>query len=98
MKFAEKVYSVVKKIPKGKVVTYKAIAQAIGKPRAARAVGKVLNRNPFLPKVPCHRVVRSDGDVGGYARGIQKKIALLRKEGVRIKDGKINLRLFGYRL
>jgi O-6-methylguanine DNA methyltransferase len=73
---------VLKTIPAGRVATYADIAAAIGNPRAARAVGNVLNRNPNAPQVPCHRVVRGDGSIGGYAFGPNKKIALLQKEGV----------------
>ena len=79
-KFQEKVYRVVKKIPRGKVLTYKEVAEKIGRPRAFRAVGRVLSKNKD-PKVPCHRVIRSDGKVGGYREGAEKKKALLKKEG-----------------
>ena len=77
--FREKVLAVVKKIPKGKVLTYSEVARKAGRPRAWRAVGNILakNRNP---KVPCHRVIRSDGKTGGYNRGERKKISLLKKE------------------
>ncbi len=85
--FQKKVYKIVKKIPKGKVTTYKAIAKKLNS--SPRAVGKALNKNPFLIKIPCHRVVNSNGKVGGYKEGINKKISLLRKEGVEIKNGKI---------
>jgi len=88
--FQEKVYRVVKRIPKGRVTTYRDVARAIGSPRAARAVGNALNKNPYAPMVPCHRVVRSDGSVGGFASGANKKEAMLRKEGVLIKNHKIN--------
>lgn len=63
-------------------MTYAEVAQAIGKPRAARAVGNALNKNPFAPRVPCHRVIRSDGTLGGFASGTAAKRALLRREGV----------------
>lgn len=90
--FARSVYIETAKIPKGKVSTYSEIAEAIGQPGAARAVGNALNKNPFAPDVPCHRVVRSDGRIGGYAGGTDKKIGLLKKEGVQISsDGKIRL-------
>lgn len=80
--FAAKVYAVVAKIPKGSVMTYAEVARRIGNPHAVRAVGNALNRNPYpKDKVPCHRVVRSDGTVGGYAWGTPKKRALLRREG-----------------
>lgn len=81
--FTEKVRAVVRKIPKGKTMTYKEVAMRAGNPGAARAVGAIMRTN-FDPTIPCHRVVRSDGGLGGYNRGgIQKKKALLAKEGVR---------------
>ena len=79
--FTEKVYDVVAKIPKGSVMTYAEVARRAGNPRAYRAVGNIMNKNPDTTRVPCHRVVRSDGTPGGYARGAPKKIALLRREG-----------------
>jgi O-6-methylguanine DNA methyltransferase len=86
--FQEKIYQVVKKIPKGKVLTYKEVAKLAKKPRAWRVVGNILNKNKN-PKIPCHRVVRSDGKIGGYNLGRKKKISLLKKEGIKIKKGKI---------
>lgn len=91
--FEQKVYQTTKKIPRGRVSTYAAIARAIGKPRAVRAVGNALNKNPFKD-VSCHRVVRSDGLVGGYARGTNAKIKRLRQEGVEIKDKKVGAEYF----
>jgi len=79
--FQKQVYEAVKKIPKGKTMTYAEVAELIGKPRAARAVGNALNKNPFAPEVPCHRVIRSDGAIGGFAWGGNKKIQLLKSEG-----------------
>lgn len=78
--FAQKVYSVVTKIPRGKTATYSQVAKAAGRPGAYRAVGNILNKN-MDTKVPCHRVIRSDGKTGGYRDGIKKKIELLKKEG-----------------
>lgn len=78
--FKEKVYNIVKKIPKGKVLTYKEIAEKIGNPKSYRAVGNVLNRNNDK-SIPCHRVIRSDGKIGGYNRGILIKKQMLKKEG-----------------
>jgi O-6-methylguanine DNA methyltransferase len=72
---------VVARIPKGKTMTYAQVAAAIGNPKAVRAVGNALNKNPFAPDVPCHRVIRSDGSIGGFASGTAKKVALLRREG-----------------
>lgn len=80
-KFQEKIYNVVKRIPKGKVLTYKEVARLAGRPKAYRAVGNALNKNPFAPAVPCHRVIRSDGRIGGYAQGTKTKTKILRKEG-----------------
>ena len=77
--FKEKVFEVVKKIPGGEVVSYKEVAQRAGRPRAWRAVGNILSKNKN-PELPCHRVIRSDGKIGGYNRGLKKKRALLRKE------------------
>jgi methylated-DNA-[protein]-cysteine S-methyltransferase len=87
--FQTRVYEATSRIPRGRVATYAQIARTIGKPSASRAVGNALNKNPFAPKVPCHRVVRSDLSVGGFAQGSKKKILLLKKEGVRINSGKI---------
>gem|GEM_PF-670343 len=87
-KFREKVYKIVKQIPSGKVLTYKVIAKLAGSPRAWRAVGNVLNKN--LDKtIPCHRVIRSNGKIGGYRKGTKKKIALLKKEGIIIEKSEI---------
>jgi O-6-methylguanine DNA methyltransferase len=71
------------------VISYKDIAEIIGCPRACRAVGNALHKNPWAPQVPCHRVVKSDGSIGGYAGGVKQKIALLKKEGIRIIKNKI---------
>lgn len=79
--FTERVYDVVRKIPKGKTMTYGEVAKAMGAPGAARAVGNALNKNRDLKNIPCHRVIRSDGSTGGYAFGAKKKIAILKKEG-----------------
>ncbi len=77
--FRDKVFEIVKKIPKGKTLTYKAVAEKAGSPKACRAVGNVLHTN-YDPAIPCHRVVRSDGNPGGWNRGKQKKAELLKKE------------------
>jgi O-6-methylguanine DNA methyltransferase len=78
--FREKVYEAVSKIPRGEVRTYKDIAGVIGAPRAWRAVGNALNKNPYIGRVPCHRVIRSDGSIGGFAKGIRAKYCLLSQE------------------
>ncbi len=80
MTFKEKVLNVVKKIPKGKVLTYKEVASRAGSPNASRAVGSILKQN-YDPKIPCHRVIRSDGIIGEYNRGRTNKIKLLKQEG-----------------
>ncbi len=87
--FNERVQQLLKKIPHGKLTTYKQLAIALGNPKAARAVGNACRRNPYPGKVPCHRVVKSSGEIGGYAKGRAKKIALLRSEGIIIKKGKV---------
>lgn len=80
--FKEKVYQEVKRIPKGKTATYKEVAVLAGRPLAWRAVGNILNKN-FDKKIPCHRVIRSDGKLGGYNRDIVKKKLLLEMEKVK---------------
>ena len=93
--FNERCYSILIKVPKGKVTTYKAIANKLNT-KAYRAVGNAMNKNPNAPKVPCHRVVNTDGKLGGYASGLKNKIKILKKEGVIIKGDKIDLKKFGY--
>lgn len=78
--FEEAVYAVVRKIPEGSVMTYKQVAHAVKRPRAYRAVGSALKKN-YDPDIPCHRVVRSDLDLGNYNRGRSNKRHLLIKEG-----------------
>lgn len=80
--FEKNVYRAVLGIPRGKTRSYKWIAERIGKPYAVRAVGNALNKNPYAPVVPCHRVVRSDGSLGGYAGGIAAKKRMLSTERV----------------
>ncbi|MFA5086952.1 MAG: MGMT family protein [Candidatus Paceibacterota bacterium] len=77
--FKDKVLAVVEKIPKGNTMTYKQVAKLAGSPKAYRAVGNILNKN-YNPKIPCHRVIRSDGTVGGYNRGTKTKKELLEEE------------------
>ncbi|MBI3626847.1 MGMT family protein [Candidatus Uhrbacteria bacterium] len=78
--FAQKVFEVLKKIPKGKVLTYQQVAAKAGKPNAARAVGNIIGKN-YDPNIPCHRVIRSDGGLGGYNRGLALKAQILKEEG-----------------
>ncbi|MHB8660629.1 MAG: MGMT family protein [Minisyncoccota bacterium] len=79
--FRERVFAVVRGIPKGKTMTYARVAWRSGSPRAARAVGNILRTN-YDPAIPCHRVVRADGTPGGYNRGVARKRRLLIREGV----------------
>ncbi|PLX26902.1 cysteine methyltransferase [Candidatus Parcubacteria bacterium] len=89
MSFSNLVYEKLRGVPKGRVTSYQELAKAIGNPKASRAVGNALNKNPYAPKVPCHRVVKSDGSIGGFAEGSKKKIKMLEGEGLRIKNKKI---------
>lgn len=77
--FQERVYEVARNIPRGRLLTYKQVACLARKPRAWRAVGNILNKN-HDPLIPCHRVVRSDGKIGGYNKGVDKKRLLLVQE------------------
>jgi len=91
--FDEEVWNLINKIPKGRVTTYKMIAETLGS-KAYRAVGNACRRNPYAPIVPCHRVVKSNGKVGGFGgktsgKQIEKKVQLLKKEGLEVKNGKI---------
>ncbi|UCF08653.1 MAG: endonuclease V [Thermoplasmata archaeon] len=89
MDFTEYFYTIVKQIPSGRVSTYGALARALGDIRASRAVGRMLNRNPYAPVVPCHRVVMGDGSLGGFGTGVPEKIRRLAKEGVYVSDNKV---------
>jgi methylated-DNA-[protein]-cysteine S-methyltransferase len=93
LKFDEKVWKLMEKIPKGRVTTYGLVAKKLNT-KAYRAVGNACRRNPYAPRVPCHRVVRSDGTVGGFGgktsgKNVKKKIQMLRKEHVEIINGRI---------
>ena len=85
-KFQLKVWAYLRKIPRGSIKTYSQVAKAIRKPRAVRAVANAIGKNPYAPKIPCHRVIRSDGALGGYSGrgGIKQKLKLLRSEKVAI--------------
>ncbi len=87
-KFYEKIYAKLKEVPKGKITTYKILAKAINS-KAYRAIGTALKKNPYSPIVPCHRVVRSNKNVGGFAKSSKKKIEMLKKEGIKIKNNKV---------
>ena len=85
-KFQQKVWTYLRKIPRGSVKTYSQVAKGIGKPLAVRAVANAIGKNPYAPKIPCHRVIRSNGSIGGYSGkgGVKTKIFLLKKEGIRL--------------
>ena len=93
MNLYEETYKIVKQIPRGRVSTYGEVAKALGDIIASRAVGKILNENPY-EEVPCYRVIYSNGDIGGYAGGIEKKAELLRQDGIEIVNGKIDLKKY----
>lgn len=93
--FEQKVYFAVRKIPRGKITTYSEVARIIGNSFAYRAVGNALNKNYFRG-VPCHRVVMANGRVGGYNKGVKRKINLLKKECIIIRNGMIDLEKYGW--
>ena len=98
--FLARVLGLTSKIPKGKVTTYKELARALGSPNACRAVGNALARNPNPVKIPCHRVVRSDGKIGGYGGnrlGSKKKARLLVDDGVEVVGEKVNLKKYTFK-
>ncbi len=89
--FEKKVLVATFKIPRGKISTYKRIAEKIGKPRAYRAVANALHKNPLHPIVPCHRVVRSNGEFGGKKSHAESRMKLVKKEGVSIQNGRAEI-------
>ena len=89
MNLEHKVYKKLLKVPKGKVTTYSELAKAVGLKNGQRAIGRIMNKNPFPVIVPCHRVILSNGKIGGYAWGENVKTNMLSKEGIKIKNGKI---------
>jgi O-6-methylguanine DNA methyltransferase len=98
--FKDKIYSISRKIPKGKVATYGQLAKLAGKPKASRAVGAFMRTNPDAPHTPCHRVVAADGSLTGYSGtgGIKKKKEMLIAEGVKFKREKVDLNASLWRL
>ena len=84
--FQLKIWAYLRKIPRGSVRTYSQVAKDIGKPLAIRAVANAIGKNPYAPKIPCHRVIRSDGSLGGYSGkgGLKTKRFLLKKEGIKL--------------
>ncbi|MEX0640119.1 MAG: MGMT family protein [Nitrosopumilaceae archaeon] len=89
MNLSELVYKKLTKVPEGNVTTYSELAKAVGLKNGQRAIGQIMKKNPFPVIIPCHRVVKSDGKIGGYAYGVKVKINMLKKEGIKIQDGKI---------
>ena len=87
--FQSQCYEALKKVPSGSVISYGGLAEMIGRPNAHRAVGSAMNKNPFAPIVPCHRVVKSNGELGGFAGDINLKIKRLQEEGVKVSNNKI---------
>jgi len=97
MNFNERCYSILQKVPKGSVTTYKEIARAL-RSKAYRAVGNAMNKNPYAPEVPCHRVINSNGFIGQFAKGTEAKIRMLKSEGIIIdNNGFIDLTKYLYK-
>ena len=90
MTFNQKVWALTARIPRGRVTTYAELARALGT-RAYRAVGNAMNKNPYAPGVPCHRVVGSDGSLTGFAGGLDKKRRMLAEEGVALRADRVML-------
>jgi deoxyribonuclease V len=88
MNLTEYTYYLVRQIPSGRVSTYGAVAKALGNKRYARAVGKYMNKNPNADMMPCFKIVKSDGSLGGFGLGIKDKIRRLKQDGMEVKDGK----------
>jgi len=95
--FNEKCYKILRKVPKGKITTYKALANKLNT-KAYRTVGRAMNKNPFAPEVPCHRVINNNGNLGGFASGLNNKIKLLKSEGIKIENCKIDLKKYEFKL
>lgn len=89
MNLQQKIYKKLLEVPKGKVTTYGELAKAVGLKNGQRAVGKIMNKNPYPVIIPCHRVVMSTGKIGGYAYGENVKTKMLNDEGIKIQNGKI---------
>lgn len=84
-----RVYKKLLKVPKGKVTTYSELAKAVGLKNGQRAIGQIMNKNPYPVIIPCHRVVKSDGKIGGYFYGQNVKTKMLSEEGIQIENGKV---------
>ncbi len=98
MNLQQKIYKKLLKVPKGQITTYGELAKAVGLKNGQRAVGKIMNKNPYPVIIPCHRVVMATGKIGGYAYGEHIKTKMLNDEGIEIQNGKIiNLKNIIYR-
>ncbi|MBS3072972.1 MGMT family protein [Candidatus Pacearchaeota archaeon] len=97
MELKQKIYSKLKQVPKGKVITYKELAKSVDS-KAYRFVGQCMAQNTNLENIPCYKVVKSDGQIGEYSgrEGVKGKIKLLERDGVKIIDGKVDLEKFGW--
>ena len=95
MNFSSNCYKILKQVPKGKVTTYKSISNKLNT-KAYRAVGNALNKNKHPDKIPCFKIINSNGSLGGYSKGLKEKIKRLRKEGIEIKNNKIDLKKYLY--
>jgi len=89
MNLDKKIYKKLLEVPEGKITTYGELAKAVGLTNGQRTVGKIMNKNPYPAIIPCHRVVKSDGKIGGYAYGVEIKTNMLKNEGIKIQNGKI---------
>ncbi|HXV67035.1 MAG TPA: MGMT family protein [Nitrosopumilaceae archaeon] len=89
MNLSEQVYKKLLEVPEGSVTTYLELSKAVGLKNGQRVIGQIMKNNPFPAIVPCHRVVKSDGKIGGYAYGQNVKANMLKKEGIKIQNGKI---------
>ena len=89
MKLEDRVYKKLLEVPPGMVTTYGELAKAVGLKNGQRVIGRIMNKNPYPVIVPCHRVIKSNGQIGGYAWGEKIKTNMLSKEGMKIKNGKI---------
>ena len=89
MKLEDRVYKKLLEVPPGMVTTYGELAKAVGLKNGQRIIGRIMNKNPYPVIVPCHRVIKSNGQIGGYAWGEKIKTNMLSKEGMKIKNGKI---------
>ncbi len=89
MSLEQQIYKKLTEVPQGKVTTYGELAKAVGLKNGQRIIGQIMKKNPYPAIIPCHRVVNSDGKVGGYAYGVDIKTNMLQKEGIKIQNGKI---------